>query len=114
MKITYDVLACPSTYREFVQTHTKRSHVTKLDGCEKCHRLQFESDLLTPTEKTEFLEHQILAENQETFKQIVLKAIGDGAIKNGVAIPMDFSKFDIPPSVNLWNVILWCCGLGEG
>ena len=90
----HGVLVHPATIRKFVKKETRRSHVTKLDSCPYCHKLRFDKQSLTDEKRIEYLDHKRLAKEQQDFKRLILQAVADGSIPNGVVVMMDFSKFD--------------------
>ena len=95
MKENYGLEVSSKTYRKWVQKNTKRSHVSKLDGCEKCHRLKYDPGGLSDNEKNEFLIHQQLAKDQNDVKRMLIQAVADEVIPGAIITSMDFTKFDL-------------------
>ena len=103
-----------STILKFLKKNTKRSHVSKPDGCLYCHALQHCPDQLTPDQKVEYVYHRELAlvcplffllpflfltplflphKSQAKFKKELMNAIS--ADDRTILVSMDFSKFDL-------------------
>ena len=91
----YGFRASCASYRRFIKKNTRRSHVTKLDGCYKCHSLQFNANGLTDHQKAEYMAHRALALQQKEFQMTLLNAVADETIPNAIIVSMDFSKFDL-------------------
>ena len=96
----------PATIRKFVKKETRRSRVTKLDSCPYCHKLRFDKQSLTDEKRIEYLDHKRLAKEQQDFKRLILPAVADGSIPNGVVVMMDFSKLILQESVSPLSAIL--------
>jgi hypothetical protein len=64
-----------STIRKFVKTNTKRSHVSKLDGCPHCHKLDHERESLSAEEIIKYEIHRNKCGEQQRFKQYILQAV---------------------------------------
>ena len=88
----HNILVSPSTIRRFVKKETRRSHVSKLDGCPYCFSLH--SPGLSIEEQKLYQEHKYIAGQQQLFKRMILKGVADGSIPDAVVATMDFSKFD--------------------
>jgi hypothetical protein len=60
-----------STIRKFVKANTKRSHVSKLDGCPHCHKLDHERESLSAEEIIKYELHREKCGEQQQFKQYI-------------------------------------------